>query len=100
MRAIGLVLISAVLMVSPAPASDDWYPSRYGADDTLGAINELSPQGVLAAARLVKTGKTYALAVETGRDTPAFGTRSVQTLRSREWRRERLHDRCQRSQLQ
>lgn len=53
----------------------DWYPSRYGADDTLGAINNLSPEGVIEAAKLVKTGRTYSLAIETARDTPAPGTR-------------------------
>lgn len=55
-----------------------WYPSKWGAEDTLGAINELSPEGVVAAAKLVKTGKTYSLGVETGRTTPAFGARSYQ----------------------
>lgn len=57
---------------------DSWYPSKWGADDTLGAINELSPEGVLEAAKLIKTGKTYSLAVETGRQTPAYGSRSFQ----------------------
>jgi kynurenine formamidase len=56
-------------------AEDDWYPSRYGAGDTLGAINNLSPEKVLAAARLVKTGKTYALGVPTGPDSPAYPPR-------------------------
>jgi kynurenine formamidase len=56
----------------------DWFPSKWGADDTLGAINELSPEGVIEAAKLVKTGKTYALGVEVGRDTPAYGARSFQ----------------------
>jgi len=59
-------------------ASDDWYPSKYGADDTLGAVNELSREGVLAALRLVTTGKTYALGGVTGRSTPAYGHRSFQ----------------------
>ena len=70
--------LAAPACTSPVRADDDWYPSRYGADDTLGAMNELSPQGVLAATRLVKTGRTYALGVETGRTTPAFGARSFE----------------------
>jgi len=75
--------ILSVMLATAAPAAvshagDDWYPSKYGADDTLGAINELSPEGVLAAVKLVKKGKTYALGVETGRETPAFGSRSYQ----------------------
>jgi kynurenine formamidase len=72
--AIGLALASSGVAAEP----EDWYPSKYGADDRLGAINELSPAGVLEAAKLVKTGKTYSLGVETGRDTPAYGARSYQ----------------------
>ncbi|HCP49998.1 MAG TPA: polyketide cyclase, partial [Gammaproteobacteria bacterium] len=34
-------------------AEDDWYPSKYGEGDTLGAINNLSPGGVIKAAQLV-----------------------------------------------
>ena len=53
-------------------------PSPYGPDDTLGAINNLSPQKVLQAAKLIKEGKTYALGVETGVNTPAYGPRKYQ----------------------
>ena len=72
------VIFILIVLPSLAVSDESWYPSKYGAGDTLGAINELSPEGVLAAARLVKTGKTYALGVETGRDTPAYGTREFQ----------------------
>ena len=57
-------------------AEDSWYPSKYGADDTLGAMNELSDEKTKLAAQLVKTGKTYALAVETGPTSPAYPPRS------------------------
>jgi kynurenine formamidase len=77
-KTLALCCLAAWLAPTAASAGDDWFPSRYGAKDTLGAINELSPEGVLAAARLVKTGRTYALGVETGRDTPAFGARSFE----------------------
>ena len=77
---VGAIALAAGLLSGAVEgaAEGDWYPSKYGADDTLGAINELSPEAVLAATKLVKTGKTYALGVETGRDTPAFGARSFQ----------------------
>lgn len=52
-----------------------WYPSKYGADDTLGAINNLSVEKTLAAARLIKTGKSYSLGVVTGPTTPAYPPR-------------------------
>ena len=60
---------------SAVAAENEWYPSRYGADDRLGAINNLSAEKVLAAARLVKTGKAYALGVPTGPDSPAYPPR-------------------------
>ncbi len=56
--------------------AEDWYPSKYGADDTLGAINNLTPEKVIEAARLVTTGKTYRLGVETGPTSPAYPPRS------------------------
>jgi len=59
-------------------AAEDWYPSKFGAEDTLGAINYLSPANVVEAAKLVKTGKTYALGVETGPASPAYPPRSYQ----------------------
>ena len=70
------VLFINVCIVVAAHADDAWYPSKYGADDTLGAINNLSANKVKQAARLVKTGKTYALGVETGPDSPAYPPRS------------------------
>jgi hypothetical protein len=71
-------LVLAAVANGAAPADEEgerWYPSRYGADDTLGAINLLSPDKVVQAARLVTTGKTYALGVLTGPDTPAYAPR-------------------------
>ena len=69
-------LLAALLSALAAFAHGaDWHPSKHGAGDTLGAINHLSPEGVVRAAQLVKTGKTYALGVVTGWDTPAYPPR-------------------------
>ncbi len=65
----------ALLTFATTVFAADWYPSKYGADDTLGAINNLSAEQVVKAARLVKTGKTYALGVVTGTDSPAYPPR-------------------------
>ena len=70
------LLIATILVSLSVRADDSWYPSKYGADDTLGAINNLSPEKVLAAVKLVKTGKSYPLGVETGPDSPAYPPRS------------------------
>lgn len=39
----------------------DWFPSRWGPDDQLGAMNEVTPDTVTGAARLVKKGKVFSL---------------------------------------
>jgi len=76
MKSRSIIIAGLMLTFSGAlAAAEDWYPSRYGADDTLGAINNLSAEKVLQAVRLVKTGKTYALGVPTGPDSPAYPPR-------------------------
>ena len=75
MSARSLVVFVTAFFASAVAAAADWYPSRYGAGDTIGAANNLSPEKVLAAARLVKTGKTYSLGVPTGPDSPAYPPR-------------------------
>ena len=70
------IIVSAVIIWSLGANADEWYPSKYGAEDTLGAINNLSPDKVVEAARLVTTGKTYRLGVETGPTSPAYPPRS------------------------
>jgi kynurenine formamidase len=72
------VILTISTLASAALADEAWYPSKYGKDDTLGAVNNLSPAIVVEAAKLVKTGKTYSLGVTTGPDTPAYGTRNFQ----------------------
>ncbi len=56
--------------------AEDWYPSRFGAEDRLGALNLLTPEKTAEAAKLITTGKTYALGQVTGRATPAYGPRT------------------------
>jgi hypothetical protein len=69
-----LILFAFVWLFSAAHAEVP--VSKYGTDDTLGAINNLSPQKVLQATRLVKHGKTYRLGVTTGSTSPAYPPRS------------------------
>ena len=44
-----------------ADAAASWWPSRYGADDRVGTLNEISPAAIVAAARLVRQGKVFDL---------------------------------------
>ncbi len=70
------IIVSSVLALAASAAyGADWHPSKHGADDTLGAINHLSTEKVIEAAKLVKTGKTYPLGVVTGWQTPAYPPR-------------------------
>ncbi|TFZ05620.1 cyclase family protein [Ramlibacter henchirensis] len=59
-----------------APAAPDWCRSKFGPNDEIGAANLLTPELALAATRLVRTGKTYALGGETNAKTPAFAPRT------------------------
>jgi len=71
-----LAFAGASLITAPAGAEGPVPASPWGADDTLGAVNRLSPEKVLEAAQLIRTGRTYPLGVVTGYDTPAYPPRS------------------------
>lgn len=53
-----------------------WWPSRWGADDEAGALNEIDASKVLEAVRLVSTGRVYDLAHVLHADIPAFPGRT------------------------
>ncbi|MGI9355233.1 MAG: cyclase family protein [Rhizobiaceae bacterium] len=52
-------------------------PSKYGADDEIGAANLITPERVLAASKLVKEGKTQALGIVVEAGMPAFPPRTT-----------------------
>lgn len=73
-------LTSAILCLmvnATAHAGGEWFPSKWGADDEIGAANYLSPERVLSAAKLITTGKVYAMGVPVDRLTPAFPPREL-----------------------
>lgn len=75
------VLFSLMVVALTAPialVAEDWYPSKWGKDDTLGSVNEITPESILAASKLIKTGKRYALGQVSSRETPVFGSRTFQ----------------------
>ena len=49
-----------------------WWPSEWGADDQLGALNRLTPAKVLAAAGLITEGKIYDMGRVFEEDMPLF----------------------------
>lgn len=63
--------------LTTAVIAQDWTKSQWGPDDEIGAANHITPQSVLAASKLVKTGKTYNLGIIVDKNTPAFSPRSM-----------------------
>src|SRR5687768_6603993 len=72
-------IVSAVLVVMfvacASVAQDNWYPSRWGADDQRGAANHITPAKVLEAKNLIVRGQTYQLGRVYESAMPLFGTR-------------------------
>lgn len=73
------ICLSAALCCLSALSSQasDWTKSPWGPEDEIGAANRITEQTVLAASKLVKTGKTYNLGIVVDKDTPAFAPRSL-----------------------
>jgi kynurenine formamidase len=72
-----LTMCLSVGLTVSALAEDEWIKSKWGADDEIGAANLITPESVLAASKLVKTGKTYNLGIVIDKNTPAFAPRSM-----------------------
>lgn len=70
------MLVLGASCAGGAWAQNDWCKSKWGPNDELGAANLLTPQLAADAAKLVKTGKTYALGFETNAKTAAFAPRT------------------------
>lgn len=60
--------------------SPQWWPSRYGPQDELGAGNELTPERALGGVGLVKAGRVLSLAQELHPGVPTWGERRFHQL--------------------
>ena len=72
-----IVLCCSVVLWGAAETAhaQDWTTSKWGPNDEIGAANYMTPDLVLKAATLVKTGKTYALGIpSTPRPRPTRAT--------------------------
>jgi kynurenine formamidase len=77
MRNAIVLCCSAILLGAAGTASaQDWTKSKWGPNDEIGAANYMTPELVLKAASLVKTGKTYALGIPVDTKTPAYPPRT------------------------
>ena len=66
-----MVLASAAFGQGPCLTA-----SKFGPTDQIGNLNNVTPAKTLAATKLVTTGKSYRLAIETNKDTPAYPPRT------------------------
>ena len=71
-----IALAAALPLAMHGAHAQAWYPSEYGAQDEIGAANLLTPEIVKQAVSLVRTGKTYPLAVPVDKNLPAYRHRS------------------------
>src|SRR3981189_1814574 len=75
LRAFMLGCSVALLGTVGTAGAQDWTKSKWGPNDEIGAANYMTPELVVKAASLVKTGKTYALGIPVSSSTPAYPPR-------------------------
>lgn len=71
-----LCCVAALSATIETASAQDWTKSKWGPNDEIGAANYMTPELVLKAASLVKTGKTYALGIPVTPQTPAYPPRA------------------------
>lgn len=73
-----VVLVLLLLLASDVYAQQQpcVTASKFGPDDQIGNMHYVTPEKTLAATKLVTKGKSYRLAIETNKDTPAYPPRT------------------------
>lgn len=71
-----LALLVAYMAVAVAQQKPCLTASKFGPDDQIGNVNYITPAKTLEATKLVTKGKSYRLAIETNKDTPAYAPRT------------------------
>ena len=72
------VIACALLFINPAVGAEQCQPSKWGAEDEIGAANYVSPEQVLMATKLVKKGESHPLGIVIDQDTPSFAPRYLE----------------------
>ena len=80
LRTLAATLFTSALLgslsIGSAFAYEKCHKSKWGANDQIGALNNITKDNVLAASKLIKQGKTMRMGIETSSKTPAFPPRS------------------------
>ncbi|MCX7273563.1 MAG: cyclase family protein, partial [Burkholderiales bacterium] len=64
--------LAAPVQAQTAPCA----PSKWGANDQIGALNNITAANVLDATKLVRRGKSIRMGIETNSKTPAYAPRT------------------------
>lgn len=70
-------LVVGSMCASSLAYAEDCKPSKWGADDEIGAANYVSPERTMAAAKLIKKGISHPLGIVVDPKMPAFPPRST-----------------------
>jgi kynurenine formamidase len=73
---IGYVTSAQAQATGDSPIGPQWWPSRWGPEDQAGASNWITPEKILDAVRLVRTGKVYEIGRVYEAAMPLFGERA------------------------
>jgi len=71
-----VVLVLLFASIAAAQQQPCVTASKFGPDDQIGNMHYVTPEKTLAAVKLVTKGKSYRLAIETNKDTPAYPPRT------------------------
>ena len=61
------------------PTDNQRCPSKWGADDQRGSANQMTPEAVLRASQLIRTGQVFELGRVLSPTMPMFGTRRFES---------------------
>jgi kynurenine formamidase len=64
------------LLSGDALAQQKCFQSKHGPKDEIGNLNYVTPEKTMQAVKTITKGKSYALGIETNKDTPAFPPRT------------------------
>ena len=71
-----LIFIMTLYLIQVSNASECEF-SKWGPNDEIGNANLITPESILKASKLIKTGKVYSLGITIDANTPAFPPRSL-----------------------
>jgi len=71
------LLTGGLTLAATASQAAECMPSKWGADDEIGAANYVTPKQVLMAVKLVKKGESHPLGIVVDPKMPAFPPRST-----------------------